>query len=170
MFETIKKKTIIQFQPSRACTSFPNPRLTATADVNLNTQPNIEIDKDPALWKYVERILPPVTVPTPTVKAEYPSGWTPQKPEAFNHPYFVRRNRNHMLPVHLFVDIHTTRKRTIIKYINGDIWKLHNEMIDYVEYYMARKTRSKVNEFTQQIMIHGDYVNLIKDWLVKKGF
>lgn len=136
----------------------------------MNAQPTIEIIKNPPEWKYVERILPPKTVPTPTTKDEYPSGWTPQKAEAFQHPYFVTRTRNFMLPVYLRLDHRGFRRTTTIKNINGDIWELYHDVIAHIKYYMARNERAQVNEFTRQIIINGDYVNLMKNYLTSKGF
>lgn len=75
-----------------------------------------------------------------------------------------------MVPVYLLIDYRGTRKRTVVKNISGDIWKLHNELMAYIEYYMAKKERSRVNEFTGHIFINGDYVNLLKDYLTTKGF
>lgn len=181
-FNALKKKTFVdsinnnsfqfqvQLQAVRTCTSFPNPKLMPSDEVDLNAQPNVEIVHNPPEWKYVEQILPAATVPKPTPKTEYPSGWSPQKPEAFKHPYFLPRSRNYMVPVYLLIDYRGTRKRTAITHIHGDIWQLHSEIMQYIEHYMAKKERSRVNEFTQQIIINGDYVNLIKDFLVKKGF
>lgn len=147
-----------------------NPKLTPTDEVDLNAQPNVEILKNPPEWKFVERILPKATVPVPTPKTNYTSGWTPQKAEAFKQPYFIKRSRNHMIPVYLNISFRGTRKQTIIRNIKGDIWHFHQEIMDYIKYYMARDERSRVNEFTQQIKINGDYVNLIKDYLSSKGF
>ncbi|XP_055303168.1 probable 39S ribosomal protein L49, mitochondrial [Sitodiplosis mosellana] len=154
---------------SRVCFS-ENSKLTATDEVDLNAQPLIEILKNPPEWKYVERILPKSTVPSVQPKEQYSSGWTPQKPDALKQPYFIKRTKNHMVPVYLQIDYRGTRRRTFIKHISGDIWKLHNELMDYIEYYMAKKERSRVNEFSGQIIINGDYVNLLKDYLVSKGF
>lgn len=75
-----------------------------------------------------------------------------------------------MVPVYLDLGFRNMRKRTLIKNINGDIWALHKELYDYVTYYMARKQRTRVNEFTGTIIFAGDHVNLIKDYLVSKGF
>lgn len=136
----------------------------------MNAQPNIDIVRNPPEWKYVERILPRATIPVPTPKAEFPSGWTPQSADVLNQPYFIRRSRNYMVPVYLLIDYRGTRKRTVVKNISGDIWKLHNELMAYIEYYMAKKERSRVNEFTGHIFINGDYVNLLKDYLTTKGF
>lgn len=147
-----------------------NPKLTPTDEVVLDAQPNVEVCDSPPEWKYVEQILPKPTVPVPTPKKEYTSGWTPQSPEALKQPYFIKRSRNHMVPVYLNLSFRGTRKQTIVRNIKGDIWKCNEELMDYIEYYMAKKERSHVNEFTQQIRINGDYVNLIKDYLASKGF
>lgn len=111
-----------------------------------------------------------ITIPKPSPKAEYPSGWTPQKPEAFNHPYFIKRTKSHMMPVYLKLGFRNFKKTTIIRNIKGDIWKCHEEILDYITHYMAQKHRSKVNEFSGIITVHGDHVNLIKDYLISKGF
>lgn len=147
-----------------------NPKLTATDEIDLYAQPKVVVLKNPPEWKYVEQLLAAPTIPVPSPKADYSSGWTPQKPEALTQAYFIRRSRNHMLPVYLKIGFRGLRKVTLIRNIKGDIWKLNNELMDYIEYYMAKKERSHVNEFTQQIKINGDYVNLIKDYLASKGF
>lgn len=136
----------------------------------MNAQPEVEILKNPPEWKFVEQILPKLTVPVPTPKPEYSSGWAPQKSEAFKQPYFIKRTRNHMIPVFLQIGFRGQRKQTLVRNIKGDIWHCHQELMDYIKYYMAKDERSRVNEFTQQIKIHGDYVNLIKDYLQSKGF
>lgn len=154
---------------SQACAS-TNPRFTLTGEVDLNAQPKIEIVQNAPEWKYVERILPQKLIPKPAPKAEYPSGWTPQTEEANKYPYFVCRSRNYMVPVYLEVGFRGMKKETVIRHINGDIWALNKELTDYIEYYMARKARSKVNEYAQKIVINGDHVNLLKDYLIRKGF
>lgn len=146
-----------------------NPKLTATDEIDLSKQPNVEVLKNPPEWKYVERILPKPTVPVPAPKAVYSSGWKPQNDNALKYAYFIQRTRNHMLPIYLKINFRGLRKQTVIKNISGDIWKLNHELMDYIEYYMAKKERSHVNEFTQIIKINGDYVNLIKDYLISKG-
>lgn len=142
----------------------------ATADIDISKQPAVVTRTNPPEWKYVERALIKKTVPEPIERSEYPSGWRPQQDKAFKYPYFIRRNKNHMVPVYLDLGFRNIRKRTILKYIKGDIWALHKELNDYVSYYMARKQRTRVNEFTGTIIFAGDHVNLIKDYLVSKGF
>lgn len=142
----------------------------ATEDVDVERQPTIEIRTNPPEWKYVERILPMKIVPTPLAKDEYPSGWVPQQARAHSYPYFIRRSKNHMVPVYLDLGFRNIRKRTIIRHIEGDIWLLYHDLFDHVSHYMARKQKARVNEFAGQIVFAGDHVNLIKDYLVSKGF
>lgn len=160
----------IQFQNVRGCKSFPNPKLTAIDDVDLNAQPIIEIIKNPPQWQHVENILPRKTVPEPISKDAYPSGWSPSNPEANKHPYFIARTRNHMIPVYLEIDHRGLRRITRIKFISGDIWTLYHDVMGYIKDYLAKTERAQVNELNRQIVINGDYVNLIKDFLAKKGF
>lgn len=75
-----------------------------------------------------------------------------------------------MVPVYLKVDHRGLRRQTTIKNINGDIWELYHDVMGHIKSYMARDERAKVNEFTRQIIINGDYVNLLKDYLISKGF
>ena len=42
--------------------------------------------------------------------------------EGSDHPYFVKRSKNHMLPVYLAVHKISKQKTTVIKHIIGDIW------------------------------------------------
>lgn len=136
----------------------------------MNAQPDIEIIKNPPEWKYVERVLRRKIIPVPESKAEYPSGWTPQQPTAFQQPYFVTRTRNYMVPVYLRIGHRGWKRTTTIKNITGDIWTLYHDVMHHIKEYMARDERAQVNEFTRQIIINGDYVNLIKDFLISKGF
>lgn len=146
-----------------------DPKLTRIEDVDLSLQPQVEIIKNPPEWKYVEQLIPSKTVPAFGDKAEYPSGWTPQTKEAFTQSYFVKRTKNGQIPVYLKATHRNMKKVTTTKFINGDIWELHREMVAFIEDYMQQKIRTRVNEFNGQIHIHGDYVNLVKDFLLKKG-
>lgn len=147
-----------------------NPKLVPIDEVDLNKQPKVEVLHNPPEWKYVERILPPKTVPPIQPKDEYPSGWKPQTENAFKQPYYIKRTKNGMVPVYLLTTHRNIRKVTLIRYINGDIWELHRDVVAYVENYMQTKLRTRVNEFAGKIEINGDYVNLVKDYLISKGF
>lgn len=132
--------------------------------------PQIEILRNPPEWKFVEHLLPAATVPTPTIKKEYPSGWRPQTIDPSQSKYFIRRNKNHMVPVYLSITFRGTRRVTELMKIEGDIWALAEELRDFLEDYTDRKMAIRVQEFSGQIWIKGDYVNLIKGYLMDKGF
>lgn len=75
-----------------------------------------------------------------------------------------------MVPVYLSITYRGTRRVTELQKIEGDIWALAEELRDFLEDYTDRKMAIRVQEFSGQIWIKGDYVNLIKDYLVDKGF
>ncbi|XP_054730205.1 probable 39S ribosomal protein L49, mitochondrial [Anastrepha obliqua] len=134
--------------------------------------PEIEIVHNAPEWKYVERLLPPKTVPKPITKAEYPSGWKPQTAATLpDLKYFVARTKNHMVPVYLQTTFRGQRRITVVRRIQGDIWELEKELRIVVE--KARNGKlcaSRVNEMSGQIHFHGDYVDVIREHLKEKGF
>jgi large subunit ribosomal protein L49 len=78
-----------------------------------------------------------------------------------------------MLPVYLSISYRGTRHITLIKKIEGNIWKLEEELKNYLEskstkYY--KNIASRVNEMTGQIRFRGDYVEMVKHWMTTKGF
>lgn len=147
-----------------------NPRLYPADEVDLEQQPKIEVLQNTPEWKYVERLIPTPTIPQITPKSEYPSGWKPPTKAALTYPYYIKRSKAGMVPVYLVVKQRNIRKTTVIKHIKGDIWELNREITDYVENYMQNKLRVRVNEFVGRIEISGDYTNLVKDYLISKGF
>lgn len=136
----------------------------------MKRQPNIQAFENPPEWKYVERLIPLPTIPQVTPKAEYPSGWKPPSEQALTYPYHIRRNKSHMVPVYLKISRRNMNKQTLVKNIKGDIWALNRDITEYVEDYMQNKIRTRVNEFVGHIKINGDYMNLVKDYLIRKGF
>lgn len=114
--------------------------------------------------------MAPSTIPSPIVKNEYPSGWTPQTVDPNKTSYFLQRTKNHMIPVYLEIFYRGTKRVTTIRRIKGDIWALDADLTKLVESYRGRKIVTRVNEFSGSITIRGDYVNLVKDYLIKKGF
>lgn len=147
-----------------------NSRLFPAHEVDLEQQPKLQVYKNPPEWKYIERIIPTPTIPQIIPKAEYPSGWRPPTKKALTYPYHIRRNKNCMVPVYLYVERRNIRKITYIRNITGDIWALNHDITEYVENYMQNKIRTRVNEFVGKIQINGDYMNLVKDYLISKGF
>lgn len=140
-------------------------------DIDKSTLPEVEIVKNPPEWKYVERLLSnAATVPVPTPKTEYPSGWKPQTIDPNKAEYMIHRNKNHMVPIYLKIQHRGYRRITIIKNIQGNIWILAEELRNFLEDYTGRKILIRVQEFSGQIWIRKDYVNLVKDYLMEKGY
>ncbi|XP_022913332.1 large ribosomal subunit protein mL49 [Onthophagus taurus] len=133
--------------------------------------PNVkyEVTKDPHDWKFVERLLPPTTVPKPTLKNEYPSDWKPQSLDATNLPYFIQRTKNHMIPVYMKTSNRGMKRLTYVKKIQRDIWRLENELREFLQKENKNPIRSQVNELVGYICFHGDHVNAIKYYLMKKN-
>ncbi|XP_017466957.1 PREDICTED: probable 39S ribosomal protein L49, mitochondrial [Rhagoletis zephyria] len=150
------------------CSSFLSSRKVAPRE----EYPEIEIIHNAPEWKYVERLLPQKTVPKPIQKAVYPSGWKPQIASANpDLKYFVARTKNHMVPVYLQTSFRGQRRITVIRRIQGDIWELERELRVVVE--KARDGKlcaSRVNEMSGQIHFHGDYVDVVREYLKEKGF
>ena len=133
--------------------------------------PEVEVIKNPPEWKYVEHLIEKKLIPQPEFKAEYSSGWQPQDPEKYKDlSYFIKRTRNHMLPVYLRITYRGNRRITFIKYIEGDIWKLEQECIDLIKSKTSNNPQySQINEMNRTIKIKGDYVTLIQKYLYSKG-
>lgn len=109
-------------------------------------------------------------IPVPLVKAEYPSGWTPPDPAKYKKlPYFVRRTKNFMVPVYLQIKYRGLSRRSIVRYIEGDIWRLERELHELIERKANKKVYSRINEMSRQILFKGDYVTLIQKYLISKG-
>lgn len=87
------------------------------------------------------------------------------------YPFFVHRTRNHMLPVYLKVSKRGMKRVTQINNVDGNIWKMEEEVRRYLEkLYGANKIiATKVHEVCGHLCIHGDHVSRINEWLLKKG-
>lgn len=139
-------------------------------EIDKSTLPNVKIEQNPPEWKYVEAILSPLIIPQPILKSEYPSGWKPPTIDPKSTPYFIKRSRNHMIPVYLVITFRGTRRQTRIKRIQGDIWAFEADLRVFLQDYMKKNMSMRVNEFSGEIKILGDYVNLVKHFLSEKGF
>lgn len=141
---------------------------------SLDEYPEVEIIKNPPEWKYVERLLPKRVVPKIEEKPEYHSGWKPPSVGLHNADqleYYVTRSRNHMIPVYLEVTFRGQRRVTVVKHVQGNIWQLEKELRDVVE--KARNGKlcaTRVNEMSGQVRIHGDYVDVVREYLKSKGY
>jgi len=122
-------------------------------------------------WKYVERLLPETTVPPFPLNGAYPSGWVPPADNGTNFPFFVPRNKNHMMPVYLnFEAIRQERKITIVRHIEGDIWELERRLKDHLNKLNNKEIISQVHEVAMFIKFKGDHVSDVKEWLINCGF
>lgn len=136
----------------------------------VEKHPEVEVIKNPPEWKYVEELIGQSTIPLPLVKSEYPSGWTPPNPAKYKKlPYFVARSKNFMVPVYLQIKFNGLSRRSILKNVEGDIWKLEKELHELIERKANRRVFSRINEMNRQIMFKGDYVMLIEKYLISKG-
>lgn len=137
----------------------------------IDKHPEVEIISNPPEWKYVEELLGKKLVPLPEKKEEYPSGWQPQDPKKYKQlPYYIRRSRNHMVPVYLRIKFRGTQRRTVIKNIEGDIWKANEEFIKAIKARIGNNpVYTQINEMHGVIKIKGDYVTLIQKYLLDKG-
>lgn len=129
-----------------------------------------EVVKNPPEWKFVERLLPLQTVPKIKEKSSYPSGYLPSKPEAADHPYFITRTRNHMLPIYLNLTFRGQRRISLIKKIDGDIWQLNDELKQYLQNKYNKIIATRVHELLGTIEVKGDYVIDLRNWAYSKGF
>lgn len=136
----------------------------------IENHPEVQVEKNPPEWKFVQDLLPPSTIPKPILKEDYPSGWTPPRQEATEHPYFIERNKNFMIPVYLHKKFRGQRQITQLRKVEGDIWKLEDDLRQKIEKVIQKPVASRINEMSRVIQFHGDHVEIVRDFLIKKGF
>lgn len=131
----------------------------------------MEIIANPPEWKYVEQLIGKKLIPKPEIKAEYPSGWKPQDPELYKQlPYYIRRSRNHMVPIYLDISYRGMRRLTIIRNIEGDIWQLEEDFKHAIRNRIGNNpVYTQINEMHGIIKIKGDYVTLLQKYVLNKG-
>ncbi|XP_058129022.1 large ribosomal subunit protein mL49 [Anopheles ziemanni] len=135
---------------------------------DISQYPEVEVVRNPPEWKYVERLLAPRTVPKPTAKESYPSGWKPANPQP-DLKYLVQRTKNHMLPVYLRRAYRGQRRITAVRHVEGDIWLLEAELRYLIEKQRNRPIITRVNEMSGQIELKGDHVAFVEKFLLEKG-
>ncbi|KAK7104441.1 large ribosomal subunit protein mL49-like [Littorina saxatilis] len=124
-------------------------------------------------FKYVERILPSKTVPPVPHHDSYPtpSGWVPPKESAKSLPYYVRRTKNHMLPIYEEVRNGDTRKLVMIKHIDGDIWAFDADLKAHLQEVTTRKViATQVHEMGGYLRVKGLVAEEVCQFLLDKGF
>ncbi|XP_036182605.1 39S ribosomal protein L49, mitochondrial [Myotis myotis] len=122
-------------------------------------------------YQFVERLLPPTSVPEPPKHEHYPtpSGWQPPRDPPPNLPYFVRRSRMHNIPVYKDIT-HGNRQMTVIRKVEGDIWALQKDVEDFLSPLLGKTPITQVNEVTGTLRIKGYFDQQLKTWLLEKGF
>ncbi|KAK2496602.1 hypothetical protein MC885_004290 [Smutsia gigantea] len=122
-------------------------------------------------YQFVERLLPPTSIPKPPKHEHYPtpSGWQPPRDSPPNLPYFVRRSRMHNIPVYKDIT-HGNRQMTVIRKVEGDIWALKKDVEDFLSPMMGKIPITQVNEVTGTLRVKGYFDRQLKAWLLEKGF
>ncbi|XP_069874176.1 large ribosomal subunit protein mL49-like [Dipodomys merriami] len=122
-------------------------------------------------YRFVERLLPPTSIPKPPKHEHYPtpSGWQPPRDPPPNLPYFVRRSRMYNIPVYRDIT-HGNRQMTVIRKVEGDIWALQKDVEDFLSPLLGKKPVTQVNEVTGTLRVKGYFDEQLKTWLLEKGF
>ncbi|KAK3594331.1 hypothetical protein CHS0354_024267 [Potamilus streckersoni] len=145
--------------------------LRATDESTHREEEYVDIEFSTDEFKYVEKLLPSKTVPEPPKHTLYPtpSGWVPPAAN-LSTPYAVNRTKNHNLPVYLQVKVGGTRKLTLIRKIDGDIWALEADIRNFLEPITGKKCLTQVHEVARFIRVRGNYVTEVGKFLIDKGF
>lgn len=75
-----------------------------------------------------------------------------------------------MLPVHLTSTHRGMRKITEIRKVHGDIYALHDDLVNLIKESVGKDIASQVNELVGCINIKGDHYRLVLQFLTDKGF
>uniref|UniRef100_A0A0A9XNZ5 Large ribosomal subunit protein mL49 n=1 Tax=Lygus hesperus TaxID=30085 RepID=A0A0A9XNZ5_LYGHE len=164
----VKSLSSNSLRGTMACRTSTNYKFLKPFEPTYKTE--FEISKNPEEWKFVERLLPPKCVPTPEPKEVYPSGWKPQEPKTSESPYFVPRNKNHMIPVYLIIRKRGTQRITSIRHVKGDVWALEEDLRSYIKEQSGREIGMRIDELSGNVFIRGDFVYHVTEWLKSLGF
>lgn len=147
------------------------PGPPANPQVPPQTRPYPGVVESTAEFAFVERLIPPSRVPDPPVHPTYPtpSGWSPPRAPDPALPYFVRRSRMHNVPVYRHLRA-GTRRTTVLRRIEGDIWALEAELRAFVGQRLGREPLTQVNEVTGTLRLKGHVDAEVRAWLLQKGF
>lgn len=75
-----------------------------------------------------------------------------------------------MIPVYLHKKFRGQRQITQLRKVEGDIWKLEDDLRQKIEKVIQKPVASRINEMSRVIQFHGDHVEIVRDFLIKKGF
>ncbi|OXA56134.1 39S ribosomal protein L49, mitochondrial [Folsomia candida] len=131
-----------------------------------------DFEKSYAEWKWVERMIPPKTVPLrpATPGKVFPSGWTVPNPPK-NCSYYIPRNKNHMVPVYTLTWDRGQIRETRIKFVEGNIWALERDVGKFLKsIFPYRIISTYTQECARFVGIKGDHTEQVKEWLIKRGF
>ncbi|XP_076045180.1 mitochondrial ribosomal protein L49 [Oratosquilla oratoria] len=132
-----------------------------------------KIDVSTAEWHFVERLISDSAIPKPPCPPGEvtPSGYVVPTAKFGDYPYHVSRNVAHMLRVYLKHQPKLQRYVTYLRGVEGDIFLLGEEIrMLLTKLHPNSIIRVRVHEPHQVIQVKGDYVNDIKEYLLKKGF
>ncbi|CAI5452509.1 unnamed protein product [Caenorhabditis angaria] len=135
----------------------------------------------PIDWSYVERLMPIEIIPDVPKHETYPtpSGWTPPTEAAKTHSYYVRRRRDHMLPLYLERKRDLLNEKTldfdyvelvVLRNVDGNIFDCENELRQFVEAQLDHPIATHVDELKGRIKIKGAPRKIIEQFLYSKGF
>lgn len=130
---------------------------------------NAEVEESKEEFKYVERLIPKSTVPIPTSNEPTPSGWVGPQEKSKDLPYCVRRTRYHNFPVYLELKAGGSRKITLIKFVEGDIWAFEAELREFLKSKTNDRVFTAVDEVCQKIRVRGYMPELVTEFLLEKG-
>ncbi|KAJ1948198.1 mitochondrial 54S ribosomal protein img2 [Linderina macrospora] len=81
------------------------------------------------------------------------------------YPYFINRTRFQTLPVYTDIRNAGTRTLTLVRRIDGDVEALRNDLAAALE-----DNTVEIRKVSRQIVIRGNRINEVREWLTKKGF
>ncbi|OWF40237.1 39S ribosomal protein L49, mitochondrial-like [Mizuhopecten yessoensis] len=152
--------------------NFPSRFVSTTSPVNsepsLPQYTDYEVSKED--FKYVKKLLPPGTVPEPPEDGKpTTTGWVPQTGNINEKIYWIRRTKNHMLPVYLGEKNGGASQVTSIRKIEGDIWAFDKDLRHAVGKMVSKRMLTQINEVSRTIKLKGNYMKEVGEFLVKQG-
>ncbi|KAJ1956432.1 hypothetical protein DL89DRAFT_268978 [Linderina pennispora] len=81
------------------------------------------------------------------------------------YPYFINRTRFQTLPVYTDIRNAGTRTLTLVRRIDGDVEALRKDLAAALE-----DNTIEIRKVSRQIVIRGNRISEVREWLTKKGF
>ncbi|CAJ0589547.1 unnamed protein product [Cylicocyclus nassatus] len=132
-------------------------------------------------WSFVERLMPHEVVPPLPKHASYPtpSGWQPPQDPPPDLPYYVRRRRDHMLPLYLSRRRDLLNEKTLdfdyvelvtMRNVEGDVFACEKDLRMFVDAELGKTIGTHVDELKGRIVIKGVDRSVVEKFLYSKGF